>query len=111
MKQETLKHFGDGAIISAVSTGAVNKLGWLHYLNENAGGIGLMVTTFFGLIGMVFYYLTWKKSTQSDQNKKELTELDKKLDNHVKETKNGFELLNQGLAEISNKIDNGNDVF
>lgn len=105
MKQETLKHLGDGAIISAVSTGAINKLGWLSYLNENAGGIGLIITTFFGLIGLFFYYLTWKKSILADVNKIELIQHGEKLDAHIKETNNQFKCLNNGVKSILDRLD------
>lgn len=104
MKQETLKHFADGATISAVSTGVVNKLGFLHYLNVNAAGIGVLLTAFFGLIGLVFYYLTWKKSTQADQNKKDLSSLECAFSEHKTETNNQFMHVNSGIDEIKELV-------
>lgn len=105
MKQETLKHLADGATISAVSTGIANKLGWFHFINENAAGIGVLLTAFFGIVGLVFYYLTWKKSTLSDENKQKIEFLGEAFDDHKEETKKQFECVHDGLSCILAKLD------
>ena len=98
MKQEMAKHFADGAVTLAVGTGATTS--WLGYINHHAAGIGVLCTIFFGFVGVFFYYITWKKTTLADQNKTELDELSKALDEHKTETKSEFEKVSNGINEI-----------
>ena len=107
MKQESVKHLADGATISAVSTGASSYFGWFTFINENAPGIGVLLSFFFGVIGLIFYYLTWKKSTlaetnkkELDSNKKELANHGDKLDAHIKESTEQFKFLGDGIKTL-----------
>ena len=77
MKQETVKHLGDGATTLAVSTGMGSS--WLGFLNHNAAGIGVILTFIFGCIGVLFYYLNWKKTVQAEHNAKEIEDLKSQL--------------------------------
>ena len=104
MKQESVKALADGATISAVSTGASSYFGWFTFINTNAPGIGVLLSLIFGSIGLIFYYLTWKKSTLADSNRD-------RLDEHIIETKEGFDKLDikfdDGIKSILNKLDKG----
>ena len=100
MKQETLKALADGATISAISTGVSVRIGWLDVINEYAPAIGAIATVFFGLIGLLFYYLTYKKGTQADENKRDITDLQESLVEHKTETKENFETLSKGIDKI-----------
>ncbi len=104
MKQESVKALADGAIISAVSTGANSYFGWFTFINANAPGIGVLLSLVFGVVGLVFYYLTWKKSTLADTNKD-------RLDEHIIETRDEFKKLDtkidKGISSILNKLDKG----
>ena len=104
MKQEITKALADGATISAVSTGASSYFGWFTFIHTNATGIGVLLSLIFGSIGLIFYYLTWKKSTLADSNRD-------RLDEHIIETKEGFDKLDikfdDGIKSILNKLDKG----
>jgi hypothetical protein len=98
VKQESVKHLADGATTLAVGSGASSYFGWFVFVNNNAAGIGVLLSFFFGVIGLIFYWLTWRKSTLADENKT-------KLDEHIEETKEEFKNVNSGLSEILNKLD------
>lgn len=98
MKQESVKHLADGATTLAVSTGASSYFGWFTFINANAPGIGVLLSLVFGLIGLVFYYLNWKKSILADDNKD-------RLDTHIEETREEFRIVNGGIDSILNKLD------
>lgn len=83
MKQESVKHLADGATTLAVSSGASSYFGWFTFINENAPGVGVILSFLFGVIGIIFYWLTWSKLTLAEENKK-------KLDNHIVETRTGI---------------------
>ena len=100
MKQESVKHLADGATTLAVSTGASSYFGWFTFLNSNAPGIGVLLSLVFGVIGLVFYYLTWRKSTLADDNKD-------RLDAHIEETREEFKNVNNGISSILSKLDKG----
>ena len=100
MKQESVKHLADGATISAVSTGASSYFGWFTFVNENAPGIGVLLSFFFGVIGLIFYWLTWKKSMLAEANKKELAKHGEKLDSHIKESTEQFKYLGDGIEAL-----------
>ena len=104
MKQETGKLLADGATISAVSTGASSYFGWFDFVNANAPGIGILLSFFFGVIGLIFYWLTWKKATLADENKKTIKDNGEKLDLHINETRNDFKSVNDGIESILNKL-------
>lgn len=98
MKQESAKHLADGATTLAISSGASSYFGWFTFINDNAPGIGVLLSLFFGVIGVIFYYLNQKKLTLADENKN-------KLDSHIVETEKGFRAVNSGIDEILNKLD------
>ena len=100
MKQESVKHLADGATTLAVSAGASSYFEWFTFLNANAPGIGVLLSLVFGLIGLIFYYLNWKKSTLADDNKD-------RLDAHIEETREEFKVVNNGIESILNKLDKG----
>ena len=107
MKQESVKALADGATISAVSTGASSYFGWFTFINANAPGIGVLLSLVFGSIGLIFYYLTWKKSTLADTNKEKIDDHGDRLDDHIKETREEFKKVGDGLELILNKLDKG----
>ncbi len=100
MKQESVKHLADGATTLAVSTGASSYFGWFTFINTNAPGIGVLLSLVFGVVGLIFYYLTWKKSTLADSNKD-------RLDEHIIETREEFTKVGDGISLILNKLDKG----
>jgi hypothetical protein len=106
------KHLADGATISAVGSGASSYFGWFEFVNDNAAGIGVLLSFFFGSIGLIFYWLTWKKSTLADENKINLTSHAEKLDGHIVKSDSQFikvdtqfDQVNSGISEILNKLD------
>jgi len=104
MKQETIKHLADGATISAVSSGASSYFGWFTFINENAAGIGVILSFLFGVTASVFYCLTWRKATLANENKKEIVSQGAKLDLHIDETREEFRTINNGVQSILRKI-------
>ena len=104
MKQETGKLLADGATISAVSTGASSYFGWFDFINANAPGIGILLSFFFGVIGLIFYWLTWKKSTLAESNKKDLANHIVAFNEHKIETSDQFKSVNDGITEILGKL-------
>ena len=105
MKLENVKHLADGATISAVGSGASSYFGWFEFVNDNAAGIGVLLSFFFGTIGLIFYWLTWKKATLADENKVNLTSHAEKLDGHIVKSDKQFDHVNSGIREILNKLD------
>lgn len=97
MKQELTKALADGAASLAVSGGIVTKLGWFDFVNANAPGLGVLASCFFGIIATIFYFMTYSKSTQADQNKI-------KLDEHIQSTEESFAKVDTGISEILNKL-------
>ena len=65
MKQEITKALGDGATTLAVSSGIVTNLGWFEFINANAPGLGFIASCIFGVIGTMFYWLTYLKRTKN----------------------------------------------
>lgn len=104
MKQETVKHIADGATLSAVGSGASSYFEWFTFINANAPGIGILLSFFFGVIGLVFYWLTWKKSTLADSNKKEFDKHVIAFNEHKKETRTEFQSVNSGIDSILSKL-------
>lgn len=100
MKQHTSEVLGHGTTGLAVSSGASSYFGWFQFINDNAAGIGVLLSFVFGTIGAIFYFLTWRKSIQADQNKKDLEMLSTALDEHKEETKEEFKSVNDGISEI-----------
>ena len=73
MKQDIIAH---SATTLAVGTGASSYFGWFTFINANAPGIGILLSFFFGTAGLIFYFLTWKKSTLADNNEKRLDKVE-----------------------------------
>lgn len=73
MKQEIIAH---SATTLAVGTGASSYFGWFIFINANAPGIGILLSFFFGTAGLIFYFLTWKKSILADENEKRLDKVE-----------------------------------
>lgn len=107
MKQELTKGIADGATTLAVSAGASSYFGWFTFINDNAPAIGILLSFFFGVSGLVFYWLTWKKSILADENKIEILKQGEKLDHHIQETRDEFKNVGEGLKSIINKLDKG----
>lgn len=109
MNHETLKAIGDGAIVAAAGTGGAST--WLNYVKEYDTVIGLFLTLFFGFVGILFYYLNWRKSIQADDNKRiigehreQISTLSTAFDSHKEQTKKEFQVVNSGISEILDKI-------
>ena len=67
MKQEITRALGDGAIAIAVSGGIANDQGWFEFINTNASGLGFIASCFFGILGTMFYWLTFRKKTANSE--------------------------------------------
>ncbi len=104
MKQESVKSLADGAMTLAVSSGASSYFGWFTFINDNAPGIGVLLSFMFGSIGIIFYYLTLKKSTLADENKRGLIVVAEKLDTHIVETTSQNNELKSGINSILEKL-------
>ena len=104
MKQEITKVLADGTATLAVGTGAATKLGWFEFINANAQGLGFMASCFFGVVATIFYFLTYSKSTQADQNKKDLKALEDVMSSHIDDTEKAFTKVDTGINEILNKL-------
>lgn len=100
-----MKHLADGAMTLAVGSGASSYYGWFLFVNANAPGIGVILSFIFGAIGLVFYFLTWKKSTLADENKIGLDSLSKSFIDHKEETSLQFSQVNSGIQSTNNKLD------
>ena len=100
MKQEALQVVAHSATAAAVGTGAGNYLGWFSFINSNAPGIGVLLSCFFGVAGLIFYIMTWQKSTLADENKKGLAKQESKLDDHITESTKQFKQLDDGISTL-----------
>jgi len=104
VKTDTVRHFADGATTLAVGSGASSFFGWFTFINEYAPGIGVILSFIFGVIGLIFYYLTWRKTTLANENKKDLEIQSVKLDLHIEETREEFKTIGNGVADILRKL-------
>jgi len=107
VKQQTGEALAHGTTGLAISSGASSYFGWFIFINDNAPAIGVLLSGFFGFAGLIFYILTWRKSTLADQNKEDLEGINNKLDNHIIETREETKNTNKLLNIISNKLDKG----
>jgi hypothetical protein len=89
LKQEIVKHSADGAVILAISTGAGNYLGWFDFINQNAAGIGVIISFLSFIVAVVFYILTYRKPDNSRKNTAEIIALKAAL-NAVSERRNNL---------------------
>ena len=97
MRQEVTRVLADGAVSLAVGSGIATKLGWFEFINTNAPALGFIASCTFGIIATVFYLMTYSKSTQADQNKKDLQA-------HKRETEKSFSKVDAGISEILKKL-------
>lgn len=72
MKQETVKHLADGAVVSAGGMGISSYMGWFSFINENAPGIGVIISLIALIVGIGFNVYNSSKLTQTDKNKAEI---------------------------------------
>ena len=77
MKQSTTEAAGHTIMTVAGATGIGSS--WLGYLNNNAAGLGLILSFIGLIIASIFYWLTYVKSTKADDNEKKIEELLKHL--------------------------------
>ncbi len=77
MKEAALKATVNGSAALAGSTGVVTSL--LAFFDNNAASIGAMCTLVFGLIYILFQWLSYRKLTVADDNKHEIAQLKKQL--------------------------------
>ena len=77
MQPDSAKLIGDVAVTLSLGTGVTTVAGnsWLSHLNYNAPAYGVLLTLLFGLCGVAFYILSYKKATLSDKNAIELASL------------------------------------
>lgn len=96
MKQEISKVLVDGSATLAASTGILTVT--LKFFDHYAAGVGAICTLVFGVIYVLFQYLSHKKLTLADNN-------EKRLDAHIEETKKEFKKVGEGISLILNKLD------
>ena len=79
----------------------------MAYFQVNAAGIGALCTL-ITLVGYIsFQYLAHKKTNQSIKNKEKIDSHGDRLDEHIKETRDEFKKVGDGLELILNKLDKG----
>lgn len=86
MSGEITKALADGTAILAVSGGIGTNQGWFDFINANAPALGWMTSVFFGLIAIIFYYLTYRKTSGQEDNTRKIQELSDKI-NEINERK------------------------
>lgn len=100
MKQETLKALSDGLATSTVSLGiGTSSLSWLGFLNDNAAGLGVLLTFASFIIYFVFQIMSHRKLSLADQNKVHLERMEK-------ESKKELALIKAQMAENIDKVVN-----
>ncbi len=105
MKQETAKHLADGLTTLAVSTGTGSgALKYFEFIEAHSGALGFLSATFFGFAGLIFYFLTWRKSTLADENKRQIKLIEAKMANNIDRIEGA---LNKVVAAV-NKQNKGN---
>lgn len=103
MKQESLTLAGHAASGLTVGISGANKMGWFDFISANASGISVILGCCSLISAICFYIISYRKHTLADENKKTLAftkdalaSTDKKLDNHIIETRAGLnEILNR----------------
>lgn len=90
MKQESAKLIADVAVTLSLGTGVATGAGssWLSHLNENAPAYGVLLTLFFGLCGVIFYIMSYRKSILADANAEKIQDLQSRL-NEFLDNKDG----------------------
>jgi len=77
VKQDTAKALVDGAAISATGTGILTSV--LAFFESNAAGIGAMCTVVFGIVYIIFQFMSYRKLTLSDTNQERIRILEDQL--------------------------------
>jgi len=77
MQPDSAKHIADVAVALSLGTGVTTFAGnsWLSHLNDNAPAYGVILTLIFGLCGIAFYIISYRKATLADKNAIELVSL------------------------------------
>ena len=111
MKQESVKHLADGATTLAVGSGASSYFGWFVFINENAPGVGVILSFFFGMTGLICYILNLKKLSLADENKINIGDLSTEVQiltvdfkEHKIESNKQFDNLSTKMDTIVNKL-------
>jgi hypothetical protein len=111
VKQESVKHLADGATTLAVGSGASSYFGWFVFINENAPGVGVILSFFFGVTGLIFYILNLKKLSLADENKigldglaNEVQSLTVDFKEHKTESREAVKSINTGLDDILSRL-------
>jgi hypothetical protein len=100
VKQETLKALSDGLATSTVSLGiGTSSLSWLGFLNDNAAGLGVLLTFASFVIYFVFQILSHRKLSLADENKLHLERIEK-------ESKRELLLIKAQMVENIDKVVN-----
>ncbi len=84
MKQDSARYLADGAATLAVSTGAGNYYGWFDFINQNAAGIGVIISFLSFCVAVTFYIMTYRKSDNSHKNTDKIKELESQIDSMLK---------------------------
>jgi len=79
VKQESAKALGDGAATLAASTGVGSYLGWFDFINQNAAGIGVIISFISLCVAVTFYVMTYNKPDNSDKNLERIKLLEDQL--------------------------------
>jgi hypothetical protein len=102
VKQETLTLLEKSSAALTVGTGAATSatktFGWLEYLDIHAGGIGVVLTIFFGIGYLIFHYLSLKKQTLANEYKVKLDRLSGAFEEHKAH-------VSKGITSILDKLD------
>ena len=72
IKQELTQTIANYAMGASVGTGIASEMTWFQFINANAQGLGFITSVVFGLIGTLFYFITYIKKTD---NTKEIEKL------------------------------------
>lgn len=101
----------DGATTLAVGSGASSYFGWFVFINENAPGVGVILSFFFGMTGLIFYILNLRKLSLADENKigleglsTEFQSLTVDFKEHKTESREEFRSINTGLDDILSRL-------
>lgn len=98
MKIETAKDIVNG--VGALSGGSGIVTVVMAYLKMNAVELGVIVSIVTLIVYIIFQILYFKKLTLADENKVKQEGTEKKLDDHIEETKIQFNTVNNGISNI-----------
>lgn len=85
MSQNTVKALADGAIATAATAGAGSYLGWFDFINQNAAGIGVIISFLSFVVAITFYVLTYRKPDNSRKNANKIMELEAELNDAIEQ--------------------------